>query len=35
MLARFIDRLTPEQLDQLADIATTILGNLQAGQPPL
>jgi DNA-binding MarR family transcriptional regulator len=31
----FIDRLTPEQLDQLTDIATTILGNLQADQPPL
>jgi DNA-binding MarR family transcriptional regulator len=29
----FIDRLTPEQIDQLADIATTILGNLQTDQP--
>jgi DNA-binding MarR family transcriptional regulator len=31
----FIDRLTPEQLDQLAGIATTILDNLQADRPPL
>ena len=30
-----IDCLTHGQLDQLADIATTILGNLQADQPPL
>jgi len=30
-----IDPLTAEQVDQLADIATTILGNLQADQPPL
>ena len=30
----FINRLTSEQLDQLADIATTILGHLQADQPP-
>lgn len=29
----FIDRLTPEQLDQLADIATTVLDGLQADQP--
>jgi DNA-binding MarR family transcriptional regulator len=31
----FIDRLTPEQIDQLADIATAVLGNLQADQPSL
>jgi DNA-binding MarR family transcriptional regulator len=31
----FIDRLTPEQLDQLAEISTTILDTLQGGQPPL
>jgi DNA-binding MarR family transcriptional regulator len=31
----FIDRLTPAQIDQLADITTTILGNLQADQPAL
>jgi DNA-binding MarR family transcriptional regulator len=31
----FIDRLTPEQIDQLADIATTVLGTLHADQPPL
>jgi DNA-binding MarR family transcriptional regulator len=31
----FIDRLTPEQIDQLADIATTVLGNLRADQPSL
>jgi DNA-binding MarR family transcriptional regulator len=31
----FIDRLTPEQIDQLADITTTILGHLQADQPSL
>ena len=30
----FIDRLTPEQLDQLGAIATTILDHLQADQPP-
>ncbi|WP_202818824.1 MarR family winged helix-turn-helix transcriptional regulator [Actinosynnema sp. ALI-1.44] len=30
-----IDRLTPEELDQFADIATKVLGNLQADQPPL
>jgi hypothetical protein len=30
----FVDRLTPEQLDQLADFATTIVGHLQADQPP-
>lgn len=30
-----IDRLTPEELDQFADIATTILDNLRADQPPL
>ena len=30
----FIDRLTPEQLDQLGAIATTILDQLQADQPP-
>ena len=29
----FIDCLTPEQLDQFACIATTILGNLKAAQP--
>jgi len=29
----FIDRLTPEQLDHLADIATTVLDGLQADQP--
>ena len=29
----FIDRLTPGQLDQLADIATTVLDGLQADQP--
>jgi DNA-binding MarR family transcriptional regulator len=29
----FIDGLTPEQLDQLADIATAILANLQADEP--
>ena len=31
----FIDRLTPEQIDQLVGIATVILGNLTADQPPL
>ena len=31
----FIDRLTPEQLDQLAEISTTILNTLQGDQPPL
>ena len=31
----FIDRLTPEQVDQLAEIATTILDNLHADQRPL
>jgi hypothetical protein len=32
----FIDPLTPEQLDQLAEIATTILNHLQqADQPAL
>jgi DNA-binding MarR family transcriptional regulator len=31
----FIDRLTPEQIEQLAGIATTILDNLLADQPPL
>jgi DNA-binding MarR family transcriptional regulator len=31
----FIDRLTPEQLDQLAEISSTILDTLQGGQPPL
>jgi DNA-binding MarR family transcriptional regulator len=30
-----IDPLTAEQADQVEDIATTILGNLQADQPPL
>jgi DNA-binding MarR family transcriptional regulator len=30
-----IDRLTPEQIDQLADIATTILDNLRARHAPL
>jgi DNA-binding MarR family transcriptional regulator len=30
----FIDRLTADQIDHLAGIATTILGNLQANQPP-
>jgi len=29
----FIDRVSAEQLDQLADIANTVLGNLEAGQP--
>ncbi|AXB48700.1 transcriptional regulator [Amycolatopsis albispora] len=29
-----IDRLTREELDQFADIAATILENLQADQPP-
>jgi hypothetical protein len=29
----FIDRLSAEQLNQLADISNTILGNLEAGQP--
>lgn len=31
----FVDPLTPEELDQLAGIATTILDNLHADQPPL
>jgi DNA-binding MarR family transcriptional regulator len=31
----FIDPLTPEQLDQLAEIATTILNHLEADQPAL
>jgi DNA-binding MarR family transcriptional regulator len=31
----FVDPLTPEELDQFAGIATTILDNLQADQPPL
>jgi DNA-binding MarR family transcriptional regulator len=31
----FIDPLAPEQLDQLGDISSTILGNLQADQVPL
>ncbi|MGW6500599.1 MarR family winged helix-turn-helix transcriptional regulator [Nonomuraea angiospora] len=30
----FIDRLTPEELEQFADIAAKILDNLQADQPP-
>jgi DNA-binding MarR family transcriptional regulator len=30
----FIDRLTPDELDQFADIATTILDDLQADQSP-
>jgi DNA-binding MarR family transcriptional regulator len=30
----FIDRLTPEQIDHLADIATTVLSSLKADQPP-
>jgi len=30
----FIDRLTPEQVDQLAEIATTILDSLHADQHP-
>ncbi|MBF8191033.1 winged helix-turn-helix transcriptional regulator [Nonomuraea sp. K274] len=29
----FVDHLTPEQLDQFADIAATILDRLQADQP--
>jgi DNA-binding MarR family transcriptional regulator len=29
----FIDRLTPDQIDQLADIATAVLGNLLSDQP--
>ncbi|SFH74770.1 hypothetical protein [Amycolatopsis regifaucium] len=29
-----VDRLTPEELDQFAGTATTILENLQADQPP-
>ncbi|MGP4021877.1 MarR family winged helix-turn-helix transcriptional regulator [Actinomadura sp. 3N407] len=31
----FIDRLTPEELDQFAGIAAKILDNLQADQPSL
>lgn len=31
----FIDPLTPEQLDQVAEISSTILSNLQADQIPL
>jgi DNA-binding MarR family transcriptional regulator len=31
----FADRLTPEQLDQLADISGTILDSLQADEAPL
>lgn len=31
----FIDPLTPEQLDQLAEIAATILNHLQADQPAI
>jgi DNA-binding MarR family transcriptional regulator len=30
----FIDRLTPEELEQFADIAAKILNNLEADQPP-
>ncbi|WP_220039683.1 hypothetical protein [Nonomuraea aridisoli] len=29
----FVDRLTPEELDRFADIATKILDGLQAEQP--
>lgn len=29
----FTGQLTPEQPDQLAGIATTLIGNLKAGQP--
>jgi hypothetical protein len=31
----FIDRLSPEQIDQLADVSTPIFGNLEADQPSL
>ncbi|MDF5751492.1 MarR family transcriptional regulator [Spongiactinospora sp. TRM90649] len=30
----FIERLTPEELEQFADLATKILSNLEADQPP-
>jgi DNA-binding MarR family transcriptional regulator len=31
---RFVDSLTPEELDQFADIAGIVLDNLRAGQEP-
>ncbi|WP_158088878.1 hypothetical protein [Thermoactinospora rubra] len=30
----FVDRLTPEELEQFADLATKILSSLEADQPP-
>jgi hypothetical protein len=31
----FVNCLSPDQIDQLADTSSIILGNLQADQPPL